>query len=228
MAGYHLNKRDKALWLGLLGLSLASAAAYMLWAYPALPDTVPIHWGASGAVDGWGSKSDTIALALLPLALLALFAVVPCLDPRGRSFARFKGVYQGFTVFLTLFMIAVGWTVPLTAWGILPSAGTAVTTFFLTALGVGLTALGNYLPRVKPNYTFGVRLPWTLADEENWRRTHRFAGPVMVAAGAVIVVAGIASPFAPEAAIAIGLVSVVASTLATALYSFLLWRGVIK
>ena len=28
--------------------------------------------------------------------------------------------------------------------------------------------VGNYLPKCKQTYTVGIRLPWTLADEDNW------------------------------------------------------------
>ncbi|HAF86254.1 MAG TPA: hypothetical protein DCG32_07825 [Sphaerochaeta sp.] len=35
------------------------------------------------------------------------------------------------------------------------------------------------MPKCKHNYTVGIRIPWTLASEENWNRTHRFAGPVI-------------------------------------------------
>lgn len=34
--------------------------------------------------------------------------------------------------------------------------------------------MGNYLPKVKPNRTIGIRVVWALQDEENWNATHRF------------------------------------------------------
>ena len=33
----------------------------------------------------------------------------------------------------------------------------------------------------------GIRLPWTLASEENWNRTHRLSGFLWVAAGALLI-----------------------------------------
>lgn len=29
-------------------------------------------------------------------------------------------------------------------------------------------AAGNYLPKCRQNYTMGIKLPWTLADEDNF------------------------------------------------------------
>ena len=42
---------------------------------------------------------------------------------------------------------------------------------------------GNYLPKCKRNYTLGIKLPWTLDNEDNWNKTHRFAGFVWVLGG---------------------------------------------
>ena len=87
-----------------------------------------------------------------------------------------------------------------------------------------MVALGNYLPRVKPNYTFGIRMPWTLASEDNWRRTHRFAGPVFVAAGAAMLAAALLSAVTPEASFWVGMAAVLLATLVVGAYSYLAWR----
>ena len=52
-------------------------------------------------------------------------------------------------------------------------------------VGTGLlfVIVGNYLPKVKPNRTIGIRVVWALQDEENWNATHRFSGKIWVAAG---------------------------------------------
>jgi uncharacterized membrane protein len=34
----------------------------------------------------------------------------------------------------------------------------------------------------------GIKLPWTLNNEENWNKTHRLAGKVWVAGGIVILI----------------------------------------
>ena len=48
----------------------------------------------------------------------------------------------------------------------------------LAALGLLFCVLGNFMPKFRHNYFCGIKSPWALADEENWRRTHRFAGPL--------------------------------------------------
>lgn len=55
-------------------------------------------------------------------------------------------------------------------------------------LGLIFLVMGNYLPKCKQTYTVGIRLPWTLADEDNWAYTHRLAGKVWTIGGLVILV----------------------------------------
>ena len=53
-------------------------------------------------------------------------------------------------------------------------------------LGVLFIFAGNYLPKSRQNYTVGIRIPWTLDNEENWNKTHRLAGYLWVAGGIVM------------------------------------------
>ncbi len=229
MAGLDYTTRDKALWIALLALCVASAAAYVLWALPAMPETVPTHWGVDGTADGWDSKGSTIFMGVvMPLLILALLFAVPHFDPRGESFNRFKGIYQGFSAAFTVFMVVVAWITPLTALGALPTAGGPIVNVVVFGfLGLLLVGLGVAMPHIEPNYTFGVRVPWTLADPENWRRTHRFAGPVFVVMGVATLASALLSSTAPELTLVVLLVALLGGTALVALYSFLFWRGVI-
>ncbi len=148
-----LGRGERAFWVVLFAAVIVHLAAYALLAYPAMPETVPTHWGADGAVDGWGDKAGTLVMAAMPLVVALVMLAVPRLDPKGRNFERFRGVYLGMSAALTLFMVAVAWVTPLTALGLVPEGGSLVSTVILFALGALTIALGNYLPRVRPNYT---------------------------------------------------------------------------
>lgn len=56
----------------------------------------------------------------------------------------------------------------------------------ISFMGILFVVMGNYLPKCKQSYTMGIKLPWTLANAENWNRTHRLAGKLWVAGGMVI------------------------------------------
>ena len=55
-------------------------------------------------------------------------------------------------------------------------------------VGIVFIIIGNYSPKTKLNPVVGVRIKWTLESEENWRRTHRFAGYLWMIGGFVLIV----------------------------------------
>ena len=63
-----------------------------------------------------------------------------------------------------------------------------ITMLVMLFTAVLFIVIGNYLPKCKHNYTLGVKLPWTLADENNWNATHRLAGYVWMLGGMVLLI----------------------------------------
>ena len=73
---------------------------------------------------------------------------------------------------MTLLMIGFTWMTELYFWG--PAAlWDYLPAMVICLIGAGLVALGNYMPRIRQNYTMGVRTPWALASEHCWQRTQR-------------------------------------------------------
>ncbi len=52
-------------------------------------------------------------------------------------------------------------------------------------ISVMFTVIGNYMPKTKQNAYFGVKIRWTLANKENWEKTHRFAGKLWFIGGII-------------------------------------------
>ena len=95
-------------------------------------------------------------------------------------------------------------------------------------VGMGLlfVIVGNYLPKVKPNRTIGIRVVWTLQDEENWSATHRFSGKIWVASGILCMLCGL---FAESiAALVLYVVSIMAAVIISVLYSYLFYKKKIE
>ena len=94
-------------------------------------------------------------------------------------------------------------------------------------LPVLFVGLGNYLPRMRQNYTFGIRTPWALADENNWKRTQRVGGISFMVLGVLLVVAGVVSSVVPVGDMLMAAI-IVAIAICAALvpyaYSYLLFR----
>lgn len=93
------------------------------------------------------------------------------------------------------------------------------------SLGLMFLVIGNYMPKMKQNPTLGVRLPWTLASEENWNRTHRMGGRMWAAGGLVLLLCCLL----PEAAMIVGMLVVIAVlAVAPCVYSYRLYRIQVK
>ena len=52
-------------------------------------------------------------------------------------------------------------------------------------MGVMFIIMGNYMPKAKRNNTFGIKLRWTVTNDDNWIATHRLAGKVSVIVGII-------------------------------------------
>lgn len=175
----------------LLGAGcLVNLVAHLI-CYPHLPDIIPIHWNANGVVDGEGPKYMALLLAVLPAGMLVLFRFVPSMDPKAENYRKFQPIWRAFVTGMTVFMVAVSWLTEASVFGLLPEQGNLVGALVGGGMGLALIVMGNYMPRVKQNYTFGCKTPWALADEHNWNRTQRMGGITLVVMGVVCMLAGI-------------------------------------
>ena len=94
--------------------------------------------------------------------------------------------------------------------------------FIYYGTGLMFMVIGNYLPKVKQNNTIGIRVVWTLQDEENWSATHRFSGKIWVVSGILCMLCGL---FAESiAALVLYVVSIMAAVIISVLYSYLFYK----
>ena len=63
--------------------------------------------------------------------------------------------------------------------------------FLFVLMGLFFAAMGNLMHSVQPNYFVGLRLPWTLENADNWRKTHQLAGKLWFGGGLLIAVASL-------------------------------------
>ena len=183
-----IKKHLKVLIITSIAILLPMLAGIILW--NRLPDQIPSHWNAAGEVDGWSSKPFTVfGLPLILLAAQWLCVLGTYADPKKESHTR-KILHMVFWIIpvLSLLLHTVTYAVAL---------GKDVRMEMVMPVFIGLlfAIIGNYLPKCKQNYTIGIKIPWTLNSEENWNRTHRFAGRIWVICGFVIILTGIFGGF---------------------------------
>jgi len=91
----------------------------------------------------------------------------------------------------------------------------------LLMVGLIWMVIGNFLGQVRFNYFFGIRTPWTLADEEVWRRTHRLAAPLWVIAGGLMLI----SAFLPGwMSVGVLVAAIILTAMIPAVYSLIVYR----
>jgi uncharacterized membrane protein len=181
--------------------------------YPALPDRVVSHWNASGQADGYMSKFW--GLGLIPLimtACVALFAVIPSIDPLKKNYEKFRNYYDGFILLFVFFLLAI--QVQIILW----NSGYHISpnlTFPLLS-GILFVYLGFLIEHAEQNWFVGIRTPWTLSSKTVWKKTHELGGKLLKIAG-IISFAGV---LFQNLAIWFVLVPVLAVALYTIVYSY--------
>jgi len=191
-----------------------------LYFWPQLPDRLPTHWGINGEVNGWSSKTFTILfLPALMAGVYLLISFLPLMDPLKVNIELFSGLYYWFKIVFILFMAALYFMT------IYAGLGHALNVGRYVMLGVAILFLflGLMLPKVKKNYTIGIRLPWTLHSEVVWDKTHQLGGKLFIALAVLMaIIAFLPGPW--SFGILIG--SIIAMLVILVWYSYHEWRVV--
>jgi uncharacterized membrane protein len=216
---------SRSSWVLSLLLTVASAGI-AFWGVAQLPTDgtqIPVHFNLAGQPDRYGSWAEATALmTVFPVSMLVTLAlvgwVVPRIERRPEALTRSSRSLGTVIVATLAFLVGIQVTVVRAMTGpvedILP---------IVTALvGVLYLVTGNVLGKIQPNSTFGIRTPWTLADDRVWLETHRFGGWTFVAAGAVLLAAAASLPSGPwllGVMVAVSVLPTLVVVVASALYA---------
>lgn len=150
--------------------------------FPSLPEEVPIHWGTDG-VDGYQSKGAAFfSLHAIMIFIYALMMVIPKIDPKKRNYDYFSKGYMIINYALISLFFVINTIILLICLGIdIPMERLAG-----PFVGVLFMIMGNYLQQARTNYFIGIRTPWTLSNDEVWRKTHRLGGKLFMGGGLLI------------------------------------------
>ena len=199
----------------LIVLNLVVDAAFLVLA----PDQVAVHFGASGEADRIGSKYEHRWFPALALAFgLGLPFIAKRSDAHdGDKLLKADVVLLALMAVFSLFVFADGLSSsgsPFAALDLNVGRGAAL------VAGIAFVICGNIMPKSDRNEAFGLRTPWSLSNDEVWRKSQRFGGYAMIASGVLTVVAGLALPMnlVMPAMVAILLAAAGASIVASYVY----------
>ncbi len=195
------------------------AVVFSAAVYNRLPDQMASHWGFNNEVNGtisrfWGA----FLMPLISLALLALFLLIPNIDPLKANIATFRPVFNAFILAIVIFMLYVH--VLTVAWN-LGYQSFQMSTVLMPGLGLIFIFAGLLMRQAKRNFFIGIRTPWTLSSDRVWAQTHRVGAVLFIACG-LIALLGIFMP--GPMAFALVLAPILAVTLFLVVYSWWLYR----
>ncbi|WP_043930624.1 SdpI family protein [Bacillus sp. EB01] len=195
------------------------ASTIILWLvfYNKLPGEVPIHWNSSGEVDGYATKFNAMLMSLGTMVLIYLVLVfIPRIDPKKSNYKYFSKGYSIINLSTLLLFFVINILM------LLAGLDYKVNVSIVMPILVGITfiVIGNYMPQMKPNYFVGIKTPWTLNDENNWKQTHRFGGKTFIIGGLLLIL----SIFLPARFVDISFLIILVILLSPIVYSFILFK----
>ena len=157
-----------------------------LAAYPLIPGQ---------AIDQMRFARAQIAFSL-PTAVLVIYLIFRSLWRHDRirtGNGAFEATYDAIVFRSMLFVFAMNALLMLALTDVMDVVGTHTwgKRVVVAMLGLTLIAIGNLLPRTRPNIAFGLRTKRTLSNSQLWQQVHRVGGYVTVGLGVAILIAGI-------------------------------------
>ena len=151
--------------------------------YNDLPENIAMQWFIDGNPNWYAPKAT--AVFGIPIFFTMLNIIVIILV---NSDSRRKNISAKMIAF-------VQWLIPVITLVTVPiilfsSMGVELPIILIvfTLLGVMFIFIGNYLPKCKQNYLVGFRFSWTLNDSENWNKTNRIGGYLLILGGVLFII----------------------------------------
>jgi uncharacterized membrane protein len=207
------NNKGKAI-ISSIVILLPILFGLALW--DRLPANMVSHWGADGVADSTMPKVfmvfgvPVILLALQWLMLLTETFLQKNKPQNQKIVAIVYWIIPAVSLAVHVFIYSVALEKDWNLFALLP-----------VLIGVLFMWIGNYLPKTIRNRTMGIKLRWTMGNDENWQKTHRLGGKIWFWSGLVLLVCALLpAKFTIYAMVAMILVSVTVPTI----YSYAIYK----
>ncbi|HEV7332211.1 MAG TPA: SdpI family protein [Flavisolibacter sp.] len=212
-------KKQTAFLLAVILIALLPFG-YLLTIYDSLPQQVALHYGTDMKPDRMGDKAELwLVCSLIAAASVVVYLLltnINRIDPK-RQNSKPSSTFNKLAFGLVIFMAILNCVIIASAQGEID-----IQKVMFPLMGLMFAFIGNYMNHIKPNYFAGIRLPWTLSSDENWRRTHQLAGKIWFAGGVLIAILGLVLPATAAFPVFIGALAVM--VLIPVIYSYRLFK----
>ncbi len=198
-----------------------SPVLYLFIAWSSIPETFVTKFELNRAFEKIQSRKTlliaTVILSIASAFFYLLMRNLKSVDPKVTGETPDYSFHKlGF--FITLFLVAMNYFLILSAKNALIINTSVATLFF----GLLVVIIGNYMNNLKPNYIAGIRLPWTLNDPENWRKTHQLAGKLWFVGGIILIIVSFLLP--KQFLIPLMIILIIGLVVIPGVYSYRIYR----
>ena len=170
-----------------------SPLIYLLFAWNAIPLSYTTRFEFNEVVEKVQSRNSllmaTIILSVVCALLYVLMRNLQKVDPKVTTQTP-ASAFHRLGLAITLFLVVMNYFFIISA----EKQLVVNSVVGIRVFGLFILIIGNYMNNLKPNFVAGIRLPWTLNDPENWRKTHQLAGKTWFAGGITLVVSSFILP----------------------------------
>jgi uncharacterized membrane protein len=205
----------------IIWLLVTAPFIYALIVWKQAPPQMASHFDEYGHPNDYSGKA--FALLMIPFVNLALYFIlyfIPLIDPRYRNYRLFGSSYQNIRLLIHVLMI--GFYVYSVQAAL--RNGDVNNNLIVAGMLLFFAFLGNYMRTVRSNFFIGIRTPWTLSNDEVWRKTHELGGKIWFYGGLLLAIIVFFLP-SSEAVIvmasAVGLMAII-----PVVYSYILYRRI--
>jgi uncharacterized membrane protein len=191
-----------------------------------LPAIVPTHFNINGVADEFSPKNKIVigpaVLTVMGICIYFILHNIHKIDPRKKYSETTAGILAKIAVMMIILLCGV--TLFILYWSV--KGKVQGLNIFLCGISLFMAYIGNLLHSVKPNYFAGFRLPWTLENEDNWRKTHQLASKVWFIGGIALAILSLILNY--RITIIVFFVVIMLMTFTPIIYSYKLYKKSLK
>lgn len=203
----------------IIFLIILTSFSVGIYFYPQMPEKMASHWNFQGEVDGYMSKFwGLFLMPFISLLSFLLFIFIPKLDPLKANIEKFRKYFDYFIVIFFLFLFYV--YLLTIAWNL--GMRFNMSQFLSPAFGILFFYCGVMIEKAQRNWFIGIRTPWTLSNDDVWKKTHDIGGKLFKIAG-IISFGGL---ILPNLAIFLVIFPVILFTIYITIYSYFEYKKI--